>query len=110
VAQVYRIAGIEAARIAGDSAEMDAVADRLVLLAKSAAAEHNDSGTFSRSIRKRNVRGKRGVRDRVVEATDPLAAIKEFGHVIRRDGDDIGYVPGQHSMQKAWRRMPRTGK
>jgi hypothetical protein len=111
VSTVYGNAGIEAAKIGGDSPEMDAAANRLAELARTAAMEHNDSGRFAGSIEVANVPGLRGVRDRLTYATDPLAAFKEFGHVIRneKDGPELGYVPGQHSMQKAWQRMPGVG-
>jgi Family of unknown function (DUF5403) len=108
MAKVNKTAAIIAARIAGESLEMDAVADTLVGLAKTEAAKHRDSGTFSRSIVAKKVRGKDGVQDRLVMATDPLGAIKEFGHVIRVDGDDVGYVKGQHSMGNAVGRIPEV--
>ena len=110
MADVYPIAGITAAKIAGDSAEMDIVSAGLAGLARAEAAKHNDSGKFSGSIRVRKVRGKRGVNDRLIEATDPLAAVKEFGHAVQneKDGPVLGYVKGQHSMGNAIRRMPRV--
>jgi hypothetical protein len=108
VASVNRNAGIEAAKIAGNSSEMDAVAARLVVLVKAEASKHNDSGAFSNSVAAVRARGKRGVTDRLVIATDPLAAVKEFGHVVRREkgGPALGYVPGQHSMGQALARLP----
>jgi hypothetical protein len=102
VATVYRNAGIEAARIAGNSAEMDRVASKLAALASAQGVE---------PVRVRNVAGRRGVRDRVVESLDPLEVPKEFGHVIRNEagGPVLGYVQGLHRMQRAWKRMPGTG-
>jgi hypothetical protein len=101
VATVYRNAGIEAAKIVGNSAELDQVASRLAALARAAGVE---------PVRVRNVPGPRGVRDRVIESLDPLEVPKEFGHVIRNraDGPILGYVRGLHRMQGAWRRMPGT--
>lgn len=99
MANVNRIAGIEAARIAGNSREMDAAAAKLAALASAQGVE---------PVRVRNVPGRSGVRDRVVESLDPLEVPKEFGHVIRNrpDGPVLGYVRGLHRMQAAWRRMP----
>lgn len=110
MADVYALAGIEAAKIAGESAEMDAVADELVARAKAEAGKHNDNGTFAASIRKIRARGKRGVTDRLVIATDPLAVPKELGHVVKNEsgGPVLGYVKGQHSMGKAVASMPEV--
>jgi hypothetical protein len=106
MAEVFASAGIDVARIAGNSSEMDRVAADLARHAKTEAAKHSKDGTFERSIEVVNVPGRRGVRDRLVTATDPLAAIKEFGHTITSDGAPIGYVPGQHSLRNAINRMP----
>jgi hypothetical protein len=98
MATIYRNAGIEAAKLAGQSREMDSVALRLAALARAQGVE---------PVRVRNVPGPRGVRDRVVESLDPLEVPKEFGHVIRnrKDGPVLGYVRGLHRMQKAWKAM-----
>jgi hypothetical protein len=103
VSTVYKVAAIYAAQIAGESQEMDDVANELATLAKGFAAEHIQDGDFERSIHVERVRGKRGVTDRLVVADDPLAAAKELGHVIRNEpgGPDLGRVKGQHSMGKA---------
>lgn len=107
VAEVYPIAGILAARIAGEDPEMDRVARTLQGLVKSEAAKHRLSGQFGASIIVQRARGKRGVMDRIVVATDPLAAIKEFGHrIVTKDGDEVGYVKGMHTMAKAIQRLP----
>lgn len=105
---VYSAGGIEAIRIAGRSSTMDLVANQIRSRAKAHAAKHRDSGAFGDSIVVENVRGRRGVRDRLVTAKDPLAAPKELGHLLVRDGRVIGYVPGQHSMQKAIRDTPEV--
>jgi hypothetical protein len=80
---------------------MDQSATKLAALARAQGVE---------PVRVRNVPGKRGVRDRIVESLDPLEVPKEFGHVIRNraDGPILGYVRGLHRMQKAWRAMRGT--
>ncbi len=103
MAKVYANAG-EAAKIAGNSSEMDRVANSLKIRAKAAAVQHRDSGKFGDSIVTRTVRGPRGVLDRLVVATDPLAAVKELGHTTPSGTR----VPGQHSMLKAIASMPRS--
>lgn len=109
VAEVYASAGIDAARIAGEDAEMDRVAGKLAVLVKAEARGHRSSGhIFAESILVRRIRGRRGVTDREVVATDPLAAAKEFGHVIRNeaDGPELGYVRGMFTMARAIAKLP----
>lgn len=110
MATVNVTAGIEAAKLAGESAEMDVVADELAARAKAEAAKHDDHGTFASSIRVIRARGKRGVTDRLVIATDPFAVPKELGHVVKNEsgGPVLGYVKGQHSMGKAVASMPEV--
>jgi hypothetical protein len=110
MADVYVTAGIEAAKIAGESTEMNVVADELAARAKAEAGKHNDGGTFASSIGVVRARGKRGVTDRLVIATDPLAVPKELGHVVKNEkgGPVLGYVKGQHSMGKAVASMPEV--
>jgi hypothetical protein len=109
VAVVKKFVALEVARIASRSSEMDVAAKRVKAAAVSEAAKHRDSGAQGDSIvivRSRNRRS-RGVEDRVVMVTDPLGAIKEFGHVMRNaDGEEIGYVPGNHVMQRALSKIP----
>jgi hypothetical protein len=110
MADVYVTAAIEAAKIAGESSEMDLVAAELEARAKAEASKHNDDGTFASSIKVIRARGKRGVTDRLVIATDPLAVPKELGHVVKNEagGPVLGYVRGQHSMGKAVASMPEV--
>lgn len=104
---VYASAAILAAQIAGESSEMDAVANKLAGLARSEASKVAGS-VFANSIVVQRARGKRGVTDRLVVATDPLAAAKELGHVIRNraDGPVLGRVKGLHPMGKAVAALP----
>lgn len=111
VAEVYANAGIDAARVAGEDPEMDRVASLLARLIKVQARGHRASGQeFADSLMVRRVRGRRGVTDREVVATDPLAAAKEFGHVIRNeaDGPVLGYVKGMFTMARAIARLPKV--
>lgn len=99
-------ASIIAAQIAGDSIEMDLVAEELATLVRAEAAVVAGHD-FAESIVVQKARGPRGVTDRLVTATDPLAAPKEFGHVIRNetDGPELGYVKGLRPMAKALAKM-----
>ncbi len=109
MASVNITASIVAAQLAGESAEMDAVAEDLAARAKAEAMKHHDSA-FATSIRVVRTPGKRGVTDRLVVATDPLAVPKELGHIIRNqpDGRVLGYVKGMHYMGKAAASMPEA--
>lgn len=110
VAEVYAGTGLEAARIAGEHPEMDRVAGRLRQLVKAEAARHRDSGAFGDSVIVQRARGRRGVQDRLVTATDPLAAVKEFGHAIRREkgGPPVAIVHGMFTMARAIRKLPEV--
>lgn len=93
------------AGIAGNSPEMDEVALLVETTMKSEAAKHNSSGAFEQSIT--TVKAAKG-KDRIVGSTDPLAVPKEFGHVIKRDGDVIGYVKGMHILGKTLDHLPKV--
>lgn len=107
MAQIY--AGVErtAAQLTARSGEIKTMAKRIQVLAKSIAAASRDSGAFGRSIVVRAAG--RGL-DRVVVATDPLAAPKEFGHIVRNEagGPALGYVRGLHVMAKTYQRLPEV--
>lgn len=109
MADVFANAGIEAARIVGESPEMDRVANAIATRGRARALARGDLA-FATSIRVVRVRGRRGVTDRVIEATDPLAAPKELGHVIRNeaDGPVLGFVPGLRYLGGAVRAMPEV--
>lgn len=109
MADVYVNAGLLAAQIAGDSIELDDVAERVAARGRENALRRGDT-VFAESIVVENVPAaiRRSVRTRVVIATDPLAAAKELGHVIRNetDGPVLGHVAGLHYMLDAMRQMP----
>jgi hypothetical protein len=78
--RVYKYAGLEAAKIAGKLPQMDATADRVMLAVLAAGGPHFKTGQFAKSIKTANVRGRNGVRDRIVYSTDPNLWSIEFGH------------------------------
>jgi hypothetical protein len=102
MAQVYKGyngAGNQAARIAGQSAEMDVVAEALARRAREIAIAHSVTGNFFNSIDTAEIRGKRGVTDRIVYTDDPAAVSIEFGHQTRLGKGIHGprsYVEGLH--------------
>lgn len=104
MADVEDFADVIAAQIAGDSPVMDRVAEELAGRARRNAAKDQ---AFRSSIRV--VKAGRG-KDRLVEATDPLAGPKELGHVIRNepDGPVLGYVKGLRYMRNALESMPEV--
>ncbi len=83
MAQVYRAAAIDAAKIAGESATMDAVAGTLMTICQGLAARHSKTGRVAGSFEVGRTPGKRGVTDRLVVNTDPNAVSIEFGHLTR---------------------------
>ncbi|WP_159794459.1 DUF5403 family protein [Puerhibacterium puerhi] len=99
MAEVFKRAHIDAAQIAGDSAEMDAVADELAALARARAAGH---GSLAGRIEVERSR-----KDRLVVLDHPEAAYVEFGHVHNRDRTQ--WVPGLHIMRNAYNDMPEGG-
>ncbi|MBN9209353.1 MAG: DUF5403 family protein [Microbacterium ginsengisoli] len=109
MAEVYANAGIIAAQLAGDSIEMDRIAEDLASRTRANAAERGDAD-YAASVRVTRARGRNGVTDRLVEATDPLAAPKELGHVVRNspDGPVLGYVRGMRYMSRAVTETPEV--
>lgn len=104
MAQVYPIAAIQAAQIAGESPVMDATAALVAAAARSLANAHRVSGDYVAGIGVERTPGKRGVTDRLVYVDDPAAAHIEFGHVTRGGKDMIGpreWVEGLHIMGRA---------
>lgn len=101
--QVYKNAGIEAARIAGLSPEMDAQAAKAKAVVLGVLASHNKTGSYARRVAVRNVAGQRGVRDRVVEARDPQAMAIEYGHWwVTPEGRRIKWVRGIRVFNRAY--------
>ena len=92
------------AGIAGGSTTMDTVAAQAAALARAGTAAHRGpTGNYSSMI---DVVKAGGGKDRLIVNSDPLAAPKEFGHVLIRNGQQIGYVRGLHAMRNAIDRMP----
>lgn len=104
MAQVYKIAAIQAAQVAGESSVMDDVAEQVAGLARSLASAHKVTGKYLSGIGTERTRGKRGVTDRLAYVDDPAATFIEWGHVTRGGEDMIGprkWVPGLHIMGRA---------
>lgn len=101
MAQVNKGVGILAARIAGETSEMDIALSRVVAAVNSEAAKHRDTGAFQSSIDSGRVPGKKGVTDRAVWAEDPAAWSIEFGHTTPSGTD----VPGKFIFTNAARRF-----
>lgn len=95
MAQVYRSAVIEAAKIAGLSSEMDSEAAKIASRARANASGH---GSLASRISVEKSRGPRGVTDREVVLEHPEAEFIEFGHVNKRDGS---WVKGVRVMRDA---------
>ncbi len=104
MAQVYRVAAIQAAQIAGEDPAMDAAAERIAANARGLAASHRVSGDYIGGIGVERIPGKRGVTDRIAFVDDPAAAHIEFGHMTRLGRGVHGprrWVDGLHIFRRA---------
>jgi hypothetical protein len=113
MATVSKTAGIIAARIAGESSAMDLAAMVVLGRVKMVASQHRLTGAYLRGLQIKKVRGRNGVTDRLVSATDPAAIAIEFGHYtvrVRRkkhtgsrrvSTGTVRWVPGLYIMTKA---------
>jgi len=116
MAEVYGWVPVGVARMAGNDSEMDDVAERLKRIAWTLAIPHIDTTNYISKLRVKNVPGKKGVRDRIVEAGDIAAMSIEYGHAVRiNKGDDapansynFKWVPGQYILTGAINAIPGT--
>lgn len=111
MADVYANAGLAAAQIAGESIELDLIAEKV--RAKAAAnALANGDVDFADSLEVQDLPAniRRSVRTRAVVATDPLAAPKEFGHVVRNeaDGPILGFARPLRYLFNATKSLPEV--
>lgn len=104
MAQVYKIAAIQAAQIAGEDSAMDTAAAKVEATVRALAAAHNVTGSYLSGIGTERTPGKRGVTDRLIFVDDPAAEHIEFGHLTRRGKDMHGpqqWVAGLHIFGRA---------
>lgn len=104
---VYPNASIEAARIGGQSPQMDAAAARTKSAVLAQLASHNKTHAYAARVSVKNVPGKRRVRDRVVSTSDPQALHIEYGHwfVDKYTLEKIKWVNGLFIFRNAFRKM-----
>jgi len=96
MATVYRDAHVTLARIASESAEMDAAADLVHDAVRARAVQHRDTGNYLRNLGIVTVTTRRGVKDRLIVADDEDAQLIEFGGVVKATGR---VIPGLHIMR-----------
>lgn len=106
MAEVYGWVPVGVARMAGRHPEMDRVANKLLALAKARAVPHILTSDYIRGLRVRKAPGKKGVTDRLVEATDKAAMSIEYGHAVRinkagYNEANFKWVPGQYILTGA---------
>ena len=111
MAEVYRHVPNQVARMAGNDAEMDRVAHKLLGLARVYAAPHIDTANYISKLKVRNIPGKKGVRDREVLAGDIAAMSIEYGHAVRVKNAGFNqanfkWVPGQYILTRAINSVP----
>lgn len=100
MAHVYDGTGIKLAKLPGVQAEVDKAAAAILSRAKARAATHVDTGDYLDSLQVRNVKGRKGVRDRLVESTHPASVAIEFGHRNHTKNGEV-FVPGQYILMGA---------
>lgn len=102
-------AGSMAAQIAGQSREMDVVAQRGLRAVRSVAASHRLTGdylskTFVATVPSVQPSKVGPIDDRLIVADDKAAVSIEYGHLVRfKNARRVKFVPGQRIMSKALR-------
>lgn len=99
MAEVFKWVGVGVARMVGNDEVMDQVAADLMAAVLRRAARHRLTGNYIEHLKVKNVPGKKGVRDRIVEASDKAAYSIEWGHHTPSGT----WVPGQHILGGAIR-------
>lgn len=104
MAQVYKNAYIEMAKVTGDSPVFTGFAEEIKEKASANAAAHTSNDgrpdTYAESFSVETVKAKKGyVKDRLVVTDDKNAMSKEFGHMTR--GKNPKWVPGQFALIRA---------
>lgn len=95
------------ARMVGNHAVMDETAHEIMQIVMARAIAHRLTGEYIEHLSVKNVPGKKGVRDRIIEAADKAAVSIEFGHtVVRKDGTSY-WLEGQHILGGAIAHLPR---
>jgi hypothetical protein len=98
MAYVTSRAHIEAARIASQTPEMDALESRVLNAVRASALRHRDTGNYLSKIGAETFVTKEGVHDRIIYADDENADLIEFGGVVEDTGR---IIPGLHIMRNA---------
>ena len=106
MAFVYKHVGVTVARMAGDSDEMDRVANQLMAIVRRRAEQHRLTGDYISALSVENVPGKKGVRDRLIVAADKAAWSIEWGHTVTRKDGTSYWLPGQHILGGAIAQLP----
>lgn len=101
MAKVYKGAGTQIAKLPGVQSMLDVAAEKIKVNAEINAAAHHRTGAHESSYRVRSVPGKSGVRDRIVENTDPAALEIEYGHAAPTNRGVARWVPGQFNLTRA---------
>lgn len=101
---VFANAGYEAARVGGDSPEMDAQALRAKSVVLAVAAPHTKSGQYNTRVKiVADTAGNRGVRHLCVISTDPNALSIEYGHWwVTPEGEVVKWVEGIRIFNRAY--------
>ena len=105
---IFSGTGTEAAKLCSQSDALDVAAGKVLATAISIAQFHRLTGAYISSLGVDSIPGKRGVRDRAVIATDPLAHVIEAGY-MRQTANGMQHVPGQFVLTRAAAETPGVG-
>lgn len=113
MAELFDNAELAFAAIANDSDYMDRLAEDFAERVRGFIAPHRDDTDgdhYADSIHVGKAEsGRHGVgHDRVIYSDDPLAVVKEFGHVVVSHGEIAGFVPGILAFRKAINSTPEV--
>lgn len=103
MAQVFKGVGTKIAKLEGIQPLLDNAAAQIKTRAAAniAASSAEPTGRYAASLEVRAVRGRKGVRDRLVTANDPGAVHIEYGHLERTEDGGAKWVPGKFPLTRA---------
>ena len=102
MAQIFKNAGTKIARLPGVQPTLDAAAAKILANATALASAHIKTTSYVNSLKVQPARGRSGVMDRLVIATDPAAVHIEYGH-LQRSKTGGTWVPGQYILTRSIR-------
>lgn len=102
MARVHKAAAVQIAKSDGVQRLLDVHAQELVRKARANAQPAAQTGKYSDAFSVEVVKGRRGVKDRLVVNEHPASSAIELGHFAENsDGTTGEYVPGRFDLVRA---------